>query len=100
MRRLTAIAGACVATWFFWATAAGADANLLPLHVASEGKPRIVDAGGRQVLLRGVNSNQLGDYYRVRRDLRPTIPLHERDFQGMAEMGFNVVRLVVSWSRL
>jgi endoglycosylceramidase len=99
MRLLTAIACACVAACFFW-PAAGANGSLLPLHVAREGKPRIVDAGGRQVLLRGVNSNQLGDYYRVRRDLRPTIPLHERDFQGMAEMGFNVVRLVVSWSRL
>ena len=71
-----------------------------PLHVATKGKPAIVDARGRQVLLRGVDTNQLGDYYRVRPGLRPAPPLGKRDFTQMSHLGFDVVRLVISWSKL
>ena len=60
----------------------------------------IVDESGRQVLLRGVNVNQLGDYYAYD-PARPTIvPLARQDFAGMAKLGFNVVRLVLNWSAL
>lgn len=58
----------------------------------------IVDEGGRQVLLRGLNVNQLGDYYQADPTLPTTIPLTERDFAEIAALGFNVVRLVMSWS--
>ena len=70
------------------------------LHVAKRGAPAIVVSRGRQVLLRGVNTNQLGDFYRVNPHFRATIPLRKRDFAHMAHMGFDVVRLVISWSRI
>ena len=60
----------------------------------------IVDGDGRQVLLRGVNVNQLGDYYAFD-PARPTvIPLRREDFAGIARLGFDVVRLVLNWSAL
>ena len=53
-----------------------------------------------QVLLRGVNVNQLGEYYQANPDLAPTVPLTEDDFREIARLGFNTVRLIVSWSTL
>lgn len=61
---------------------------------------RIVDGLGNQVLLRGVNVNQLVDFYQPQPDVPATRPLSEADFAGMAEYGFNVVRLNISWSAL
>ena len=58
----------------------------------------IVGEGGRQVLLRGLNVNQLGDYFQADPGLPTTIPLTERDFEEIAALGFNVVRLVMNWS--
>ncbi|HEX8086667.1 MAG TPA: cellulase family glycosylhydrolase [Solirubrobacteraceae bacterium] len=58
----------------------------------------IVDDDGRQVLLRGLNVNQLGDYYQADPALPTTMPLTERDFEQIAALGFNVIRLVMSWS--
>ncbi len=60
----------------------------------------IADGEGNQVLLRGVNVNQLIDFYRPRADVDDTSPLTEEDFAGIAEQGFNVVRLGISWSAL
>jgi hypothetical protein len=73
--------------------------RLLPPPTGSE-LPVIGDATGRQVLLRGVNVNQLIDYYQRDPMVPPTQPLTEADFVQMAAMGFNVVRLGMSWSRL
>ncbi|MFF4198012.1 glycoside hydrolase family 5 protein [Nonomuraea sp. NPDC001831] len=61
---------------------------------------RIVDADGNEVLLRGVNVNQLEDYFQQFQDKAVTRPLTEADFAGMAKMGFNVARLALSWSAL
>jgi len=61
---------------------------------------RITDGKGHDVLLRGVNVNQLVDFYQPRADVPATRPLTEDDFAGMAEYGFDVVRLGISWSTL
>ena len=61
---------------------------------------RIVDDLGRTVILRGVNVNGLGAYYQALPDLPSTVPLTEDDFVQMADLGFDVVRLIVSWSEL
>ncbi|WP_214107965.1 glycoside hydrolase family 5 protein [Acrocarpospora catenulata] len=57
-----------------------------PLPRLSVAAPAIVDVRGRQVLLRGVNVAQ-GD-------------AGKEDLRLMAELGFSVVRLGVSWGRL
>ncbi len=60
---------------------------------------RIVDAEGRQVLLRGVNVNALGEYWQGGQF--PTVfPLTAADADLMAVIGWNTVRLLVSWSRV
>jgi endoglycosylceramidase len=60
----------------------------------------IQNAAGDQVLLRGVNVNQLGSYYQGDPSLPTVEPLTEDDFAQMASLGFDVVRLVISWSSL
>lgn len=84
-------------------TAAPASASRqvdLPLRAVTGDQPRITDELGRQVLLRGVNVVQLGDYYQADPDSPPTFPLTEADFARIASMGFDVVRLVLHWSAL
>ena len=79
--------------------AAPAPAQALPrLEVERGDDAAIVDGRGRQVLLRGINVNQLGDYYAADPKLETTLPLSERDFRRISRLGFNVVRLVMSWS--
>ncbi|WP_394551887.1 glycoside hydrolase family 5 protein [Agromyces sp. MMS24-JH15] len=60
----------------------------------------ITDGRGNQVLLRGVNVNQLVDFYRPQAVVDDTRPLTEEDFAGIAAQGFDVVRLNLSWSAL
>ncbi|MBW6439166.1 glycoside hydrolase family 5 protein [Actinoplanes hulinensis] len=60
----------------------------------------IGDVTGRQVILRGVNVNQLIDYHLRDPAVPATQPLTGADFEQMAAMGFNVIRLGMSWSRL
>ncbi|MGH7899843.1 MAG: glycoside hydrolase family 5 protein, partial [Candidatus Binatia bacterium] len=81
------------------AAALGAE-PLRPLHVSHQGRPRIADDLGRQVLLRGVNTNQLGDYYQDHPSIPATVPLTAGDFERIAGLGMNVVRLLVHWSKL
>jgi endoglycosylceramidase len=75
-------------------------AALGPLAVSRDGRPRIVDDQGRDVLLRGANFNALGDYHQDDPELSPTRPPTADDWDQMAANGFSVVRLLVSWSAL
>jgi endoglycosylceramidase len=92
-------AGSAGAAAMFPAPGHGANA-LLRLHAVRGAQPAIVDAEGRQVILRGVNVNSLGDYYQDDRRLPPVVPVTAKDWDSMAAHGFDVVRLLVSWSKL
>lgn len=95
--RLAALTLTCLA-----ALAATAQAGTLPaLHAVPDRAHggRIVDAQGRHVLLRGVNVNQLGEYWQGTA-VPPTLPLTKSDPKRIAAIGWNVVRLIVSWSRV
>ncbi len=61
---------------------------------------RIVDALGREVLLRGVNVNAFVEYWAYDPGLFTTYPFTPEDADRIAGMGWNVVRLLVSWSRV
>jgi endoglycosylceramidase len=73
-------------------------AALPPLQVQTGEDPAIVDDGGREVLLRGVNVNQLNDYFQADPSLPTTAPLTEQDFARIRALGFDVVRLAFNWS--
>jgi Cellulase (glycosyl hydrolase family 5) len=80
-----------------WASAALTTAVLR----AAGSPPVIGDSDGRQVLLRGVNVNQLVDYGQPDKS-KPTVrPLSAADYAQMAsQYGFDVQRLNLSWSQL
>ncbi|MBT8482338.1 MAG: cellulase family glycosylhydrolase, partial [Myxococcales bacterium] len=61
---------------------------------------RIVDASGREVLLRGVNVNAHVEYWQYDPELFTTYPFTEEDADMIAAMGWNMVRLLLSWSRV
>jgi endoglycosylceramidase len=61
---------------------------------------RIVDDSGREVLLRGVNVNAFVEYWQYDEDLFTTYPFTEADADAIAAIGWNSVRLLVSWSRV
>ncbi|ANJ28089.1 glycoside hydrolase family 5 protein [Agromyces aureus] len=82
------------------ASATDRAAASVPVDVLRVEAGRIADGEGRQVLLRGVNVNQLVDFYQPRSEVPATRPLTEADFADMATYGFNVVRLNLSWSAL
>jgi endoglycosylceramidase len=81
-------------------TGPGATLALRPLHAIRGTNARIVDDQGRQVLLRGVNLNSLGDYFQANDAYPSTLPVTDRDWDAMARDGFDVVRLLISWSKL
>jgi endoglycosylceramidase len=64
------------------------------------GAGRIVDADGREVRLRGVNVNALAEYWSGHPDFPTVFPLAEDDPEAIASLGFNAVRLLLSWSRV
>lgn len=77
-----------------------AHSDILPLQVRKGSQPAIVDTQGRTVLLRGVNYNSLGDYFQANPEQSPVVATQPSDFAQMAELGLNVVRLIISWSAL
>jgi endoglycosylceramidase len=95
------LAVAALAATLLVPTAAHASDQPLPrLHATHGAAAAIRDERGAQVLLRGVNVNQLGEYFQANPGLPTTVPLTEDDFHDIAKLGFNSVRLIVSWSRL
>jgi len=71
----------------------------LGVHVVhpSTSLPYLAESTGQAVLLRGVDDNALVQYA----DNYPEAPaVNESDFTEMAALGFNVLRLPVSWSRI
>ena len=76
------------------------DNNIELLHAERGVRKGFFDAQGRQVILRGVNYNCLGDYWVANQDVPPVKPYDPEDFRMMAEEGFNCVRLLFHWSRL
>jgi len=73
-------------------------ASLLWLHAQTGEETGIFDAAGRQVLLRGVNFNHLGDYFQAAPELPTVAALGADDWDDAATLGMNVIRLVTSWS--
>ena len=65
-----------------------------------DGAGRIVDADGREVRLRGVNVNALAEYWSGHPDFPTVFPLAGDDPEAIAGLGFNAVRLLLSWSRV
>ncbi|RLB38256.1 MAG: hypothetical protein DRH30_11780 [Deltaproteobacteria bacterium] len=61
---------------------------------------RIVDSSGREVLLRGVNVNAHVEYWQYDPELFTTYPFTEEDAYTVAAMGWTMVRLLLSWSRV
>ncbi|MFE4470156.1 glycoside hydrolase family 5 protein [Leifsonia sp. NPDC056824] len=82
------------------ASAAGASSGAAPAGFLRASGRVITDGRGDQVLLRGVNVNQLVDFYQPTKGVPATRPLTEADFAGIAAQGFDVVRLNLSWSAL
>ena len=82
------------------ATAAQRPHHLSRLHATHGSMAAIRNEDEAQVLLRGVNVNQLGEYFQASPDLAPTVPLTKDDFHDIAQLGFNSVRLIVTWSKL
>jgi len=66
------------------------------VHPSSSGA-YLADATGHTVLLRGVNDNALAEYAP---DYPQAPSIGASDFSEMAALGFNFVRLQVSWSRI
>lgn len=61
---------------------------------------RIVDSNDRQVLLRGVNVNSHIEYWQYDPDIVTNFPFTEEDANMVASMGWTMVRLCISWSRV
>ena len=99
MRRIALLA--CLALACTYGTAQAGPLRLYPLHAEPDTVlgGRIVDSLGRQVLLRGVNVNSLVDYPKTTR-LPASFPLQPKDPARMAAIGWNAVRLGISWSRV
>ncbi|MBX3027978.1 cellulase family glycosylhydrolase [bacterium] len=83
------------------ATATEALLRLPDLHAEPDAERggRIVDAEGREVLLRGVNVNALAEYWQYG-EFPTVFPFTADDADRMAAIGWNTVRLLLSWSRV
>jgi endoglycosylceramidase len=84
-----------------WMPGASSPEPLRLPHLHAEPDPvsggRIVDAEGREVLLRGVNVIAFVEYWQGT-EFPTTFPLTADDADRMQEIGWSTVRLLLSWS--
>jgi endoglycosylceramidase len=80
------------------AVGSDAAAPLSRLTAVRGENPGLFDALGRQVLLRGVNFNHLGDYFLADPALPNVAELGPDDWDDAAALGMSVIRLVTTWS--
>ena len=79
--------------------AEGARLPLPALHAEPDpAGGHLVDAKGREVVLRGVNVNALAEYWQYG-SFPTTFSFEAADAERLAGIGWNVVRLLVSWSQ-
>ena len=78
------------------------DGPLSPLHAEPDvlNGGRIHDSLGREVLLRGANVNALGEYWAFDPDVAPVFPIVDDEVDLYSGIGWNVVRLILTWSRV
>ena len=76
--------------------------HLGPIHAELDpvNGGRFVDAEGREVMLSGINLKSLGEYWRYDPEIDPIFYWNDEDAEKFADIGWNVVRLVISWSRV
>jgi endoglycosylceramidase len=74
------------------------DSGLPWLYALQGNQAGIYDALGREVILRGVNFNHLGDYFAGELSLPTNAELGAEDWDDAAALGMNVIRLVTTWS--
>lgn len=76
--------------------------RLSPIHAELDplNGGRFVDGEGREVLFSGVNVNSYGEYWQFDPDSPPVLPFTEVDMDLIQGMGWNVVRLLLTWSRV
>lgn len=70
------------------------------LHATHGRRAAIRTEDGAQVLLRGINVNGLAEYYQPNPAYPAVLPQDRRDFRRIARLGFDSVRLLVTWSQL
>ena len=73
--------------------------SLSALHAESDVEEggRVRDALGREVLLRGVNVNSLGEYYAFDPEIPTVHPFDEDDADAIQSIGWNLVRLILDY---
>ena len=93
----------CILAAVVASLAAPAAASATPsfpwLHAVRGPEARFEDAGGREFTFRGVNVNQLADYYKLN-EHPENVPLTRSDFAGIRKLGFTSVRLLMTWNLL
>jgi endoglycosylceramidase len=78
-----------------------APAGVHVVHLPGLAVPYLSDGSGRWLLLRGVDSNALVQYSdQPGCSYQETVPLTGSDISEMAALGFDFLRLAISWSRL
>ena len=69
------------------------------LHAVRGENARFEDARGREFTFRGVNVNQLVDYFKLN-EHPENVPLTRSDLANIRKLGFTSIRLLMSWSLL